>query len=257
MRKEPADTSVLNDFRPRQGIIFRIGLPGSVTAGRDVWDPPVSDGRENSPNGPGDASLEAAFRHFAPEFERLVNQRIPPQFRAAFSAADIVQDVFTYALQHASCFRPISPAATRQWLQTLAGFKISDAIKSKLSQRRSRDLRVDYGEDSKGSMVPNINFAVAPGPRPSRIAVLGEAEAAVREAISQLPMQYQVAITMRYIEERPVAEIVKALDLPSDSAARSLIANGIRKLRAKLGRPGKYLSGAFDLIRQNHEVPSP
>ncbi|MBX3395857.1 MAG: sigma-70 family RNA polymerase sigma factor [Phycisphaerae bacterium] len=217
----------------------------------------VSNEGHDSPVGADDASFEAAFRLFAAEIERLIDQQIPRHLTTTISAADIVQDAFADAIRHSCRFRPISARATRQWLINRARYKLADAIKSKSCQRRSRDLRVDYGQDSNGSMVPNINLAVAPGPGPSRIAVLDEAGVAAREAISQLPQQYRIAITMRYIEERSIDEIVKELDLTSVPAARILIANGLRRLRAKMGRPGKYLSDTFDLPKQEGRMTSP
>jgi RNA polymerase sigma factor (sigma-70 family) len=76
---------------------------------------------------------------------------------------------------------------------------------------------------------------------PSREVSVKEATHAVRIALSSLPEKRRQAIWMRHIEGKSLAEIAQAMR-KTNPAVNSLLFNGLRQLRRRLGCADRFFS---------------
>lgn len=76
---------------------------------------------------------------------------------------------------------------------------------------------------------------------PSKDARSAEAERVLLRAMEKLPLNRRQAIWMKYIEEVPTSVIAERME-KTESAVRSLLAQGLTQLRRTIGTPGRFFS---------------
>lgn len=194
---------------------------------------------------PQRAELERVLLPHVLRVEQYLQQRIPIKLRALVSAADLTQEVLAEAFRQDSRFVPRNPEATGQWLKNLARYKLLDAIKTRLTTRRSGSHRVITATRSRSSLSVLLRTASDRCATPVQDAATKDAIRRMGEALTELPENRRIAIHMRYIEERPIYSIAQSMDT-TESAVRSILAQGIRQLRQLMGKPGNYFSDSGD-----------
>jgi RNA polymerase sigma factor (sigma-70 family) len=100
------------------------------------------------------------------------------------------------------------------------------------------------GNAARRTSFPDLFSQLAsPGKTPSREVSTQEATRAVQIALGGLPEPRRRAIYMWHIEGRSRQEIARELQ-KSDAAVNSLLYQGLRELRARLGHAGRFFSDA-------------
>jgi len=166
-------------------------------------------------------------------FSRLIESRKDKIYRLAMKltgnrddAEDIVQDTLMKAIDAIDKFRMESSFGT--WLYTIAlnnirahaGDKkrealrpIDDYLPGSHSESTSKEL-FDWGDPHQQFERKRLNDMI-------------------ETALAELPLKYSAPFTLRYIEDMPVKEVARVLDL-SLSAAKSRILRARLALREKL-----------------------
>ncbi|MBU0718137.1 MAG: sigma-70 family RNA polymerase sigma factor, partial [Planctomycetes bacterium] len=118
-------------------------------------------------------------------------------------AWDMAQEVFLRVFQN---FEKFDPAlAFRPWLMKVATNVCLNKIRGKY---RGTPTVTDVTEPD-GEPLP-----VMGGPNPAGEAAAKDASSVVRASVAELPLDYRVVVTLRYLEGLSYEEIAQALDLP-------------------------------------------
>lgn len=162
------------------------------------------------------AALEELIESHQPRVARLAH-RLLGWNRA--DAADIVQDVFLRAWQHAPRFRGDSSLAS--WLTRITINRCRS-----LRRRKALDLRRLWTRAQRD-----------PTPQDS-----GETPELVRHAVSRLPQHEREVVVLYYLEEMPAARIAEMLGI-STGAVDVRLHRARAKLKATLG---PHVGESFD-----------
>jgi RNA polymerase sigma factor (sigma-70 family) len=90
-------------------------------------------------------------------------------------------------------------------------------------EHRRRDERVDLGVTSLHDLEPS----------PSQVAAGRAEQRLVREALRRIPVDYQVALELYYVQGFRGPELAEILDVP-EATVRSRIRRGLEQLRARV-----------------------
>lgn len=184
--------------------------------------------------------LEKVFLQSTPVLLAFVENRIPASMRSQLAAEDVLQDVWILAGRSVETFDPEGDHALERWLMRITRNALIDRIKAKGRTKRSGHRMRLAGMG--GSSMLDLFATVASGQRsPSKDARSAEAEQALLRAMEGLPENRRRAIWMKYIEEVPTWEIAERMD-KSESAVRSMLAQGLTQLRRMIGRPERFFS---------------
>jgi RNA polymerase sigma factor (sigma-70 family) len=134
-------------------------------------------------------------------------------------AADLTAETFAAALSGRRRYRRHAGPAV-SWLFGIAYHKLADAQRRGYADDRSRRRlgieRIELTDDDI-----------------ARIDRLGESDT-VAELVRELPVEQQVAITARVIDEREYGEIAQSLDT-SEAVVRKRVSRGLATLRRRMG----------------------
>ena len=193
-----------------------------------------------------EAELQELLLTHANRLHRQAARKVPPRFKSVISAEDILQEVSIAAFRGVPSFRADRPDAFDRWMTTLVERKVVDACRAARTLKRGGGRRTVKAKRSRASsFVDLFDHVVSSGRSPSREVSAKEAVHAVRIALGSLPDDRRRAIWMRYIEGLPLAEIAEAMH-KTNAAVNSLLFNGLRQLRRRLGRSAKFFSDAPD-----------
>ncbi len=189
----------------------------------------------------------------------VVQQALPPGLRGVVSAEDVCQEAYITAFQKIEQFEPRGDDGFGHWVATIARRKLNDHIKAMRAQKRGGVGRPDGGSGEPFIAAPAIGgergaardesravvgllemLAVHEG-TPSRSLAVGEAVAAVEEALAGLESDYAAALRLHYVEHLPISAVAERLGR-SEGAARMLCHRGLRRMRQALGSPWKFFS---------------
>jgi len=191
-----------------------------------------------------EAALQAELLARAEALRQYVQAKIPAKFRAVIPAEDVLQEVWIAALRSFSKFEPGRPDAFDRWLMGITNHKLLDALKAAGRLKRGGGARIAHAADNRRTSLTDLFARVAsPGKTPSRDVAASEAAHAVQIALSRLPDDRRRAIQMRYLEERSRPEIAREMER-SEAAVNSLLFNGLRDLRARIGDVARFFSDA-------------
>lgn len=170
-------------------------------------------------------------------FEALVNRYAKPVFNFALNflgdgddADEAAQLVFLQMYQSLARARLDSPL--RPWIYQIARNKCIDLW------RKRRTVSLSPGDADDDPDGESGEHEVAdPAPLPDELAERADVQAVLRRAINALPINYRVAVTLRYVNELSFAEIGKAMNVPENTAktyfqrAKRLLREQLRHLR--------------------------
>jgi RNA polymerase sigma-70 factor (ECF subfamily) len=136
----------------------------------------------------------------------------------ASEVADLVQKTFLACVEASESFDRRS--SVRTYFLAIARHQLFHHYRSR-RRRPSIDFHVSSIEDL--------------APSPSSVAARNEGRALVREALRRVPLELQIALELRYVEELTGPELALALDVP-EGTVRSRLRRGLEALRAELDR---------------------
>ena len=179
---------------------------------------------------PDDAHRLGRYREYLRLLARL---QIEPRLRAKLDPSDLVQQAMLRASASWSQFRGGTDVALAAWLRTVLASCLANARRDMGRKRRDagRERSLEASVERSSARIERFlaDEADPPGAR------LDRAERAVRlaDALADLPDAQREALTLRYFEGMPLAEVAAMLGR-SDTAAMGLIRRGLRALRGRL-----------------------
>jgi len=173
---------------------------------------------------PSDRELiKAAIKGDSESFEMLIPLFSRRLFAVAFAilqdreeAEDVVQETFLRAFE--SRWRLRDPEKFPAFVTTIARNRARDLYRKK----RSVPLRDDAAEIVD-------EFA----PKPDEQTFGAEVSQCVLSALSTLPEQYRLAVTLRYLEDMDYESIERTMSL-SNGALRGILGRALEKMRRVL-----------------------
>ena len=161
--------------------------------------------------------------------------KIPPSLLRFLDVDDILQETHIEVFRHINEFKPQGRDSFYRWVATIALNRLRNTIKR--HHRAKRDVgRLVSGRGRHSieeSSIALIEMVAGTGTTPSRSIMRREAVAAVQNALEEIPVQYQQAIRMVYLEGLPVAEVAKRL-VCTKRAVHGLCRRGLQQLRDRL-----------------------
>ena len=187
-------------------------------------------------------ALEQLLWSHYDRLQRRIQGKIPAGMRGSLSAEDILQTTFVEVWKNIGTFSPQGDDAFYRWIATIAQRKLTDKVRAQGAVKRGGRKAVAGARQAAASSMMNLVDVVAGDWRsPSGSAAYREAERILTVALGQLKDDYRTAISMRYLQGKPVAEIAESLNR-TERAVHMICNRSLKKLREALGRSSLYLS---------------
>lgn len=163
---------------------------------------------------------------------RFISRRSGPQVLKRTTLDDLYQQTVAAAMASAGSFVFRGDASFISWIHTI----VRRVIHKMLDQRSRKPLVMRIkGAQSTGVGVAESELGDG-GRTPSSMVARNERETNLRSAIKALPDHYQRVITLYKLEQRPLAEVAKAMGRTKGATCR-LMARAIEQLRSHLVEP--------------------
>ena len=189
------------------------------------------------------AALTLELQRTRGQLRELLQVRIPADLRAALDADDLVQETHVEVFRHIRTFQPQGSNSFARWIGTIAIRKLRDAIKRSRAEKRGGGRR-GLGAAARGateSTVMMLDLLATQSRTPSRSVAELEVAGAMQDALNELPVHYRRAVTLVYLQDRPVAEAAAELGV-TDRAVHGLCRRALKMLRERLKRSGPFRS---------------
>lgn len=174
-----------------------------------------------------------------------IRSRLPKSIAQTVGVEDILQEAYTQAFRHIGAFQPVGPDAFRNWINAIADNVLRDAIRAQHAAKRGGGRMALDGAAPLGvgqsSLGPLIEVLATYDRTPSMSARGKEAENAVQAALAGINAEYREALTLRYLEGLPIAEVARRMGR-TESAVHKVCARALEQLRDALGDRSRYLS---------------
>jgi RNA polymerase sigma-70 factor (subfamily 1) len=198
----------------------------------------------SEPKSTSEPDLHELLMQRADKLSCYVAGRIRKRFQGLILVEDVLQEIWISAFRTFAGFRPHGPGSFDRWLTAIAQRRLADLLRRLNSVKRGGAECILQGHAANGSSFVDLFHRLAsPGKTPSREIAAQEAARAVQIALGGLAEPRRRAIYMRYIEGRSRQEIARAMD-KSDAAVSSLLYQGLRELRERLGHACRFFSDA-------------
>ncbi|MFU8796507.1 MAG: RNA polymerase sigma factor [Dehalococcoidia bacterium] len=175
------------------------------------------------------AGDNAAIEEFYSVFQkRLFFLLLEHVGRNRVVAEDLVQEVFVAALGSLDRFRGDSQLYT--WLRSIAFHKLNDYYRRQAREPRAEQstpetkaLKLEQATDDEQPILAAMESE--------------ETRQEVRQALQDLPYDYQEVLVLKYLEELPVLKISKVMDR-SPKSVEGLLSRARKALRTNLAENG-------------------
>lgn len=127
---------------------------------------------------------------------------------------DVVQDVFLLIHRYLPKFRAESSFKT--WVYRIT---VNEAVRQANRAKRWTTLA---DQDIEDVAPPAALMVYSPGPSPERVLLEGEQHKIIQESLASLKPQHRAILSLYYLEEMPIQEIAKILDIPEGSVKSRL-----------------------------------
>jgi len=170
-----------------------------------------------------------AFEELVAHFERPVYSLCFRLLADAEEARDAAQETFLKVYRGMGAFR--GEAGLKTWIYRIA---INQAMnQQRWWRRRHRDETISLDLSRGESEATLANLLPGPSPSPETLAIAGERERRIMQALSEVKQEFRVALILREIEELSYEEIAEALKI-SIGTVKSRIARGREELRRRV-----------------------
>lgn len=181
-------------------------------------------------NGDRDA-LGNLLDEFRDPLRDAVERELRPRLKARIDPSSVVQQTLLSACRNFAAFDGQRPEDLHGWLKRIQDRNLLDLVRKHLgiALRSVGREELPLGDSAaEGRALPERKVESA-----SVLAATNETAQRLRQAIDQLPDDQRVAVRMRHLEGRSLAEIVEHLGRTRDSVA-ALIKRGLARLRLEM-----------------------
>ena len=144
---------------------------------------------------------------------------------------DVVQEVFLLVYRHLHKFRQDS--AFKTWVYRIA---VNEAIRHLGQRKRWQSLPE---EELEARMAATTLVVSTIGESPERMLIDGEQRSYISAAIESMKVHHRLILNLFYLEELPVQDIARILDIPEGSVKSRLFyaRDALRKVLEPILRP--------------------
>ncbi|MFH0983568.1 MAG: sigma-70 family RNA polymerase sigma factor [Planctomycetota bacterium] len=186
-------------------------------------------------------ALQRLIVHCDALLRRFLLSKLDPASRRHIDPDDVLQDVYVAAFKAARRARFSGPGAFYKWLERIAHNRLKNC------QRAFRQAKRNVGREMTPRRSPSTSYPdllarlSASDSTPSRHLAKAEAKVALMSCLARLTEDQRTAVTMRFLESRPVKEIAARLG-KADTAVYMLLHRGLKALRESLGSLSRFLT---------------
>jgi RNA polymerase sigma-70 factor (ECF subfamily) len=177
-------------------------------------------------------ATDSLFQRYYPFVLQVVALRMGQPASVLHEREDLVQEAFLDAFRGLERFEHQGEGSFRNWLATIVTARVRDgwrragALKRGAGQARARG--------DAGSSLLSASFLADGGATPSEDAAARELEASIEGALLTLPDRERSAVELRRLCGLEYSDIADELELPSEGAARALVARGLARLAERI-----------------------
>lgn len=163
-----------------------------------------------------------------------IAQKMDPRLRRLIEPEDILQHAYVEAFSRVESFDHRGPGAFYQWLVTMAENKLADEHRAIRAKKRDVARESRSTGDPLGSNYEELLDRIGDDePTPSQLVRDDEAKGLLLACLAKLPEHYREVLQLRYLEERPVAEVAAVMNR-GDGAVAMLCQRALKQLRVAM-----------------------
>jgi len=172
-----------------------------------------------------------------------IQRKLVTDVRNALQAEDVAQEAYVIVFREIAGFEPGPSEAFYRWLCKIAENRMRDLLRRQRAAKRGggktpiNNVAVSEG----GSLVDLLELLSTHSRTPSRSAAAAERVAAVQAALLELNAAYREALTLRYVEALPVAQIAEKLGR-TEGAVHQLCHRALQRLGEIMGGESRFLT---------------
>jgi RNA polymerase sigma-70 factor (ECF subfamily) len=155
----------------------------------------------------------------------VARQELAPELQAKGGASDLVQETFLAAHCAFERFHGTSEVELRSWLCQLLHHRAA-----KLGRRYRTTQKRRLVRETALTVARHDRALCSEQPSPSTAAIAHEQDQRLRQALAQLPDDYRLVITLRYLEQHSFEEVGRRMQRTA-SAARLLWLRAIERVK--------------------------
>lgn len=194
---------------------------------------------ERAVQGDQEALIEL-LAQLAPAIRRTIS--ISPKWQSVLDADDVLQVTFTEAFLRINQFVGTQTRAMETWLFTIARNNVRAAIRGLQSGKRPHpDQRRRSPDATDGGLDGLIEDLGAATGTPSRICARAEASILIKDALNQLPEDYQAVLRSYYLEGLS-SDVIAARMSRSRGAIMMILARARERLAEAMGSPSQFFT---------------
>ena len=186
-------------------------------------------------------ALQRLIVHYHGPLYGTIEGRMVAALRRQVDPEDILQQAYVNAFKSIGNCSFDGVGGFYAWLERIA----VDRLKN--TERNLRRLKRDIGRQLTRSAAGATSYPglmarlTSPGATPSRSLAKREASAAMLSSMARLTDEQRAVVRMRFLEDRPVAEIAAELG-KTEAAVHMLSYRGLKTLRELMGSITRYLT---------------
>jgi RNA polymerase sigma-70 factor (subfamily 1) len=179
-----------------------------------------------------DEAFRVLFERYVPVLSRRLRSRLPAALARKVSVSDLLQEIRLVVHQRRAEFDSPGNGAFRNWILTIADYKLKETIRRHLEvAKRAVEREVTRGKR------PETGQFLARGPSPSQVAIGAELKALAREAMASLPGPYQEVLGLVRREQLNFREAAERLG-KSYEATKKLYGRALVRLKQEFESRG-------------------
>lgn len=175
-------------------------------------------------------ALNQLLERYRPYLRLVAGKSIRNTFRTKFDPSDAVQQTCLDAFHGFEQFQGKEGKAFNAWLTTILQRNIANLVREHTAQKRDVRRESPLQMPNNDELSLQWQLPAANGSAPDSRIIRGEAALELAEALSRLSDRQQMAMELRFIEGRKLAEIAEFMEIKIASAA-NLIERGLESMR--------------------------
>ena len=186
-------------------------------------------------------ALPRLIVHYHVPLRRVLAGGMDGAVRRYIDPDDVLQETYIAAFKAVADCDFDGPGGFYKWLERIARNRLKNQQRALKQQKRDVGREVVRQTATTGSYPDLIQRVASPQSTPSRHMAREEATAAVMSCLARLTDDQRIAVTMRFLEARPVSEIAAHLGR-SEMAVHMLFHRGLKALRKLMVSITDYLT---------------